>query len=101
VKKLLIVIDQEEEKTLNDLLGKIRGKISEAARIINTREEHRLAIYTCGRQEGRIQVIVSINGLDEYNFEKHTIEDHLLKAVEIFFLKSNSEETILRNAGRV
>ncbi len=26
---------------------------------------------------------MSINGLDEYDFEKHTIEDHLLKAAEI------------------
>ncbi|MCL7386496.1 MAG: hypothetical protein LZ166_03075 [Thaumarchaeota archaeon] len=82
VKKLLIVIDQEDE-ALNSLFQEIRAKISEIARIINAREETRLAIYTCERQESRIQIIVSINGLDEYDFEKHTIEDHLLKAAEI------------------
>jgi hypothetical protein len=52
VKKPLITIGQEKE-SLNSSLGENQNKISKATRMINAREEYRLAIYTCKRQEGK------------------------------------------------
>ncbi|RLA83054.1 MAG: hypothetical protein DRG31_06615 [Deltaproteobacteria bacterium] len=99
VDKLVMLIDQENEP-LDSLFEKIEKKIAKVANITDVKKYQRLITYTCRRHEGEFRLTVIINGLDDYRFKRHTIEDHLLKAAEVFLgikLSKNDPKECWRN----
>ena len=80
--KIAILVDQEDEK-LDSLFNEVGRKLSEIGiSAWNVVKERRLWVYDCKRGGKEFRLIVVVNGLDDYPFEKHSIEDHLLKAAE-------------------
>ncbi|PUA34305.1 MAG: hypothetical protein B9J98_00185 [Candidatus Terraquivivens tikiterensis] len=82
VDKIAVLIDQENEG-LASVFNKIEKKVSETGIVIqNAAKERRLKVYRCRHGVKEFQLISIVNGLDEHPFERHTIEDHLLKVAE-------------------
>ena len=84
IKKMLILMDQEEDN-LNDIFDKCKRRlIKNNISITNEEEELRLKVYDCKYVDREFKIILVINGLDEIDVKKHRIEDHLIKAACLF-----------------
>jgi len=85
IRKILILMDQEDDP-LNAIYKRIQkdlekfttGKIE----VIEEDTVERLRIYKGRYVNKEFELILVINGLDEIHTDKHSIEDHLLKAAE-------------------
>jgi len=82
VKVLAIIIDANE-------LG-IRGRLESLVDSINARgyalkDRHELApqVFMLRLKDVGIPIYVAVNGVEEYNFRKHELEDHILKLLEL------------------
>ena len=93
VDKIAVLIDQEEED-LASVFNEIEKRMSETGTVIrDVAREGRLRVYRCEHGVKKFQLISIVNGLDEYSFKRHTIEDHLLKAAEeLLGVKISSED---------
>ena len=84
IKKMLILMDQEEDN-LNDIFDKCKRRLIKNNISITKEEgELRLKVYDCKYVDREFKIILVINGLDEINVKKHCIEDHLIKAACLF-----------------
>jgi len=84
INKIMIIMDQEDQ-SLDSIFEEAQRKLtSKGFRITNKIDEGRLRIYECEFGGRSIRLILVVNGLDEIQTSKHTIEDHLLKAAQIF-----------------
>ena len=80
--KIAVLIDQENED-LNTIFSEVSRRLSGIGTIIrDIVKEEKLWVYKCEHSIKKFQLIVIVNGLSEYTFKKHSIEDHLLKAAE-------------------
>jgi len=88
VRKIMVLMDQEDEP-LNTICERIQNSLKKLAKcelkIIDEEgeSEKRQKVYKCKYGSKEFELIFVINGLDEILTDKHTIEDHLLKAAEI------------------
>ena len=96
--KILIVIDQEDDN-IADIFEKIEDKLNSMGfKVKKSRnsEENRLMIYECEFGKREVMIVIVVNGLDEIETNKHTIEDHFIKGAKIFGIKvgkfSNSKD---------
>lgn len=83
VGSILVLIDQEDYDVsvlIKEIEDRLKGY---GVAIESRRDKGRLVVYGCRRGGRRFRLIVVINGLDELPFEKHMVEDHLLKAAKI------------------
>jgi len=83
VGSILVLIDQEDydvEVLIKEVEERLRGH---GIAIESRGNKGRLVVYDCERGGRRFRLIVVINGLDEIPFERHMVEDHLLKAAKI------------------
>ena len=76
----------EEDDPLDTIYERIQRGVEELAtgevKVIDEETEERVRIYT-GKYGGRdFVLILVINGLDDIRTDKHSIEDHLLKAAD-------------------
>jgi len=84
IKKMLILMDQEEDN-LNDIFDKCKRRLIKNNISITKEEgELRLKVYDCKYVDREFKIILVINGLDEIDVKKHRIEDHLIKAACLF-----------------
>jgi len=84
IKKMLILMDQEEDN-LNDIFDKCKRRLIKNNISITKEEgELRLKVYDCKYVDREFKIILVINGLDEIKVKKHCIEDHLIKAACLF-----------------
>jgi hypothetical protein len=86
IRKILVLLDQDDY-SLNTFYEKFQKRLQKVAtseiKIIDEDSEKRLSVYN-GKYGGKeFELILVINGLDEITTDKHTIEDHLLKAAEM------------------
>jgi len=99
IRKIIFLMDQEDDKlstiyeTIHEGVKKIAtGKI----KVIDEESEKRLKVYECKYGSKEFELILVINGLDEIHTDKHSIEDHLLKAAELLSIEvgdfGNSKE---------
>ena len=99
IRKIIFLMDQEDDKmstiyeTIHEGVKKLAtGKI----KVIDEESEKGLKVYKgkCGSKA--FELIIVINGLDEIHTDKHSIEDHLLKAAKILSIEvedfENSKE---------
>jgi len=99
LREILIVIDQEalpESEVLRRARQDLEGK---SIRILEEeRKGKKLRNLSCSYGGRAFRLFILINGLDSPHFKKHTVEDHLLKAME---LSSGGDEVekILRESG--
>lgn len=78
--RLIVLIDQEGD-SLPFIFNEVKRRLREGGMDVqSSAEEGRLGVYGCKRGISKFELIVIVNGLDEYPFSRHTIEDHLLKA---------------------
>lgn len=83
----MIVMDQEDQ-SLDSIFEEAQRKlISKGFRIRDEFGEGRLKVYECEFGGRNVRLILVVNGLDEISTNKHTIEDHLLKAAQTFGIK--------------
>jgi len=86
VRKILVLMDQEDD-TLSTIYERIHEGVKKLAtdeiKVIDEESEKRLKVYDCKYGGKEFELIMVINGLDEIHTDKHSIEDHLLKAAEI------------------
>ncbi|KAF5432202.1 hypothetical protein C5S39_04165 [Candidatus Methanophagaceae archaeon] len=87
IHKILVLLDQEDNilSEIHEILQKRLQKVAtRELEIIEEKTEKRLRVYN-GKYGGKeFELILVINGLDEIRTDQHTIEDHLLKAAEMF-----------------
>jgi len=82
VNKIAVLMDQEKED-INSIFNEVEKRLQRIGTVIErVDEESRLRVYSCRHGSKKFQLILIVNGLDEYNFKRHSIEDHLLKAAE-------------------
>ncbi len=86
IRKILVLLDQDDY-SLSTFYEKTKQRLKKVAtsklEIIEEKSEKRLRVYN-GKYGGKeFKLILVINGLDEILTDKHTIEDHLLKAAEM------------------
>ena len=86
IRKILVLLDQDDY-TLSEILEKLQKRLQKVAtseiKIIDEDCGKRLRVYN-GKYGGKeFELILVINGLNEIQTDKHTIEDHLLKAAEM------------------
>jgi hypothetical protein len=83
IRKILILMDQEYD-SLDEIYERIQkdfGKLAPGKiEVIEEESEERVRIYKGKYGSKEFELILVINGLDEIGENKHSIEDHLLKA---------------------
>lgn len=80
ITKMMVLLDQEDLK-LKDIFKQAQDRIEKQhIQISNVEGKKRLKVYKCIFANKEFELIMSINGLTEMPVEKHSIEDHLLKA---------------------
>lgn len=85
VRKILILMDQEDDKmsTIYERIQEGVKKLATGKIKVIDEESEKVRVYE-GKYGGKeFELILVINGLDEIQTTKHSIEDHLLKAAEI------------------
>lgn len=81
--RLVVLIDQEEN-SLPFIFDKVEKRLEGSGIDVQSpAKEGRLGVYSCKYGISKFELTVIVNGLDEYPFGRHTIEDHLLKAANI------------------
>jgi len=94
IDKIAFVLDQESEG-LDDLQENIEKKLGESGykfeRDKNVKDR-RLLSYDVKLGPRTFSIIFCINGLDEINSKKHSIEDHLLLALNINNPRDSSKD---------
>ena len=92
IRKILILLDQEDD-TLDTIYERIQKSLKKLAKceikIIDKEDEKRQKVYKCKYGSKEFELILVINGLDDIHTDKHTIEDHLLKAAEMLSIGIN------------
>jgi len=88
IRKIEILMDQEDDSltTIYERIHNSQKKLAECdIKIIDEEDESekRQKVYRCKYGSKEFELILVINGLDENPTDKHTIEDHLLKAAKI------------------
>ena len=85
IRKILILMDEEDDP-LDTIYEKIQRGVEELAtgkvKVIDEETEERVRIYTGKYGSRDFVLILVINGLDDIRTDKHSIEDHLLKAAD-------------------
>jgi hypothetical protein len=86
IRKIIFLMDQEDDK-LNTIYERIHEGVKKLAtgkiKVIDEESEKRLKVYECKYGSKEFELILVINGLDEIHTDKHSIEDHLLKAAKM------------------
>lgn len=75
---VVFTLDQERSG-----LEDVRGKVGKVLKEIGAGECREVGKRALSAKAGDVEVYIVINGLDDYEFERHAIEDHLLKAGEV------------------
>ena len=79
-------MDQEDDR-MSTIYERIHEGVKKLAtgeiKVIDEESEKRLKVYKGKHGSKEFELIIVINGLDEIHTDKHSIEDHLLKAAEI------------------
>jgi len=99
IRKIIFLMDQEDDK-LSTIYERIHEGVKKIAtgkiKVIDEESEKRLKVYECKYGSKEFELILVINGLDEIHTDKHSIEDHLLKAAELLSIEigdfENSKE---------
>ena len=89
VRKILILMDQEDDKmsTIYETIYEGVKKLETGKIKVSDEESEKVRVYE-GKYGGKaFELIIAINGLDEIHTDKHSIEDHLLKAAEILSIE--------------
>jgi len=84
VRSLAIIIDadnMEFKARLQSFLNSLRSKGFEVTDIQRIGDQLYKLIYSEARRS--LQIYVSINGIVEYGFTKHELEDHIVKLLEL------------------
>ena len=82
IKNIVILKDQEQE-TIDEVFKNFKERLNKNNIKHNLiKKEARLMIYNCSHAGREFRIIFILNGLDK--FEKHSIEDHLVKCAEEF-----------------
>jgi len=84
VRKILILMDQEGD-TLSTIYKEIQKRLKKLATggiTVIDEESEKVRVYEGKYGSKKFELILVINGLDEIHTDKHSIEDHLLKAAE-------------------
>ena len=85
IRKILILMDEEDDP-LDTIYERIQRGVEELAtgevKVIDEETEERVRIYTGKYGSRDFVLILVINGLDDIRTDKHSIEDHLLKAAD-------------------
>ncbi|HIE23453.1 MAG TPA: hypothetical protein EYP68_04405 [Candidatus Korarchaeota archaeon] len=90
--RIMVLMDQED-RNIQDIFSEARKKLINAGfRVIKEVEEEMLKIYHCQFAGRSVVVVLVVNGLDEIQTEKHTVEDHLLRASEVFGIEIGNFE---------
>ena len=86
IRKILILMDEEDDP-LDTIYEKIQRGVEELAtgkvKVIDEETEERVRIYTGKYGSKDFVLILVINGLGDIRTDKHSIEDHLLKAAKM------------------
>lgn len=85
INKILIVLDQEEQK-LEFIFQEVERKLQEIgvrAELLNDCNNMRVCAYRCELGHRQFELIIVINGIDNISTRYHTIEDHLVMISEI------------------
>ena len=86
IRKILILMDEEDDP-LDTIYERIQRGVEELAtgevEVIDEETEERVRIYTAKYGGRDFVLILVINGLDDIRTDKHSIEDHLLKAAKM------------------
>jgi len=83
IRKLMILIDQEDltlDNLFDNALRRMRGT---GISVDHVEEMERLRVCRCSLAGRDFDVIIVANGLEEVSSQTHSIEDHLTKAAEI------------------
>jgi len=83
VKVLALVADANKmriEDRVRSLVDSLRSHGLEAN---YTQIKHQLYEITPRFQPNKIRIYIAINGIEEYDFEKHELEDHIVKLLEL------------------
>lgn len=99
IRKIIFLMDQEDE-SLHTIYEGIQKSLKNLAKceikIIDEEDESekRLKVYECKYKYGskEFELILVINGLDEIHTDKHSIEDHLLKAAGMLKIEVGDSE---------
>jgi len=91
VKSLAVVVDadgMEYEARFQSLLDSLKSKGFEVSRIERLTDQlYKLIHSECGA----LQIYIAINGVMEYKFAKHELEDHAVKLLELTGKLARSE----------
>ncbi|MBC8520952.1 MAG: hypothetical protein H8D26_03035 [Methanomicrobia archaeon] len=92
-----IVKEDDKMSTIYERIQKSLKKLAKCEiKIIDEESEKRLKVYEFKYGSKEFELILVINGLDEIHTDKHSIEDHLLKAAELLSIEigdfENSKE---------
>ncbi len=79
--KIAVFMDQERDK-LDSIYERVKEKLGGCKENFM---RDRLCLYNCFYGGREYKVILIINGLNEIEYKRHTIEDHLLQAANQFF----------------
>lgn len=79
--RFLLTIDQEEEP-LNQLWGAAGSKLREHFEVMAECGDHKWRLFECRVGEKKLAVGITLNGLGEWPWSKHAIEDHFLRAAK-------------------
>ena len=84
-RKILILMDQEDD-VLDTIYERIKSDVERLAtgkiEVIAEKTNERVMIYKGNYGSKKFKLILVINGLEDTHTDKHSIEDHLLKAAE-------------------
>lgn len=95
--EILVLIDQDANSE-SEVFERAR-EVLEGTRIVISEDKRssRLGVLSCGYGGRTLKLIVLMNGLDIPKLKKHTVEDHLLKAMGLR-LGEGKVERLLREA---
>jgi len=92
IEKYLILVDQER-LTSDELFRNAEKRMSELGiRPSIEEEKDRVRAYDCSIGSKKFKVFIVVNGLDEVSTDGHTVEDHLIKFLELE-VRGTSKET--------
>jgi len=78
-KSFLFIIDQERDE-LSSLKDELHSEVKKHFEVINGKWTDRWMKCTCRLGDKVLTLWLVINGLDEFSWRRHSIEDHMLKA---------------------
>lgn len=101
IKSVLFVIDQEDE-ALYDVYSRLEEALKSHGFAVDEYKEYckgRLRAYEVERDGyGKIRLIACVNGLDEVSSARHSIEDHLMLALELTGENGKTSKELLDKA---